>query len=303
MARKTNQTGFGEKYNTSTKRVINTDGSFNVIKDGAEHRSVYQYLIGIGWGKFMLIVFCFYLVFNSAFALLYMWAGIENLTGMRADSNWEAFWEAFFFSVQTFTTVGYGAISPTGFYTNLISAIEAMTGLLGFALATGLLYGRFSQPRHSIRFSKNAVIVNNKGQKEFHFQIVNTKSHVLMELDARVLVKVVDRSKSGFDRNFYELKLVVSKIIFFPLNWRISHIIDEKSPLYEADSQKLKDKDIEVLILINGYDSTFNQNVRARYSYTYKEIICNARFAKAYETNPEGDTVMDIDKIDEVIVD
>lgn len=299
MARKTNQTGFGEKYSTSTKRIINSDGSFNIIKEGVQHRSIYQYLIGISWGRFLLLVLCFYLVFNSFFAMLYMLAGIENLTGMEANSNWEAFWEAFFFSVQTFTTVGYGAISPTGFYTNLISAFEAMTGLLGFALATGLLYGRFSQPRHSIRFSKNALIVNNEGKRQLHFQIVNNKSHVLMELEAKVLVKTVAKTKQGFDRNFYELKLLVSKILFFPLNWRIVHTIEEGSPLYDIDEQKLKDKDVEILILINGYDTTFNQNVRARYSYTHEEIICNAKFVRAYETNNEGDTIMDLDKIDE----
>lgn len=299
MAKKTNQTGFGEKLTGNTKRVINKDGSFNVLRLGAQHRSIYQYLIGISWGRFSLFVLGFYLSFNSFFALLYMWAGIENINGIEADNWWDQFFQAFFFSVQTFTTVGYGHVSPNGFYTNLISAVEAMIGLMGFALATGLLYGRFSKPRHSIRFSKNALVVDNEGKKQLHFQIANNKNHVLMEMEARVLAKTQDKNGDNHNRSFYELKLHISKILFFPLNWRIVHPIDESSPLHGMDEQGLKDQSFELLILIKGYDTTFNQTIYARHSYVHDEILIDAAFVRAYGTNEEGDTVMDLDMIDE----
>lgn len=299
MARKTNQTGFGEKYQGEAKRVINPDGSFNVIKLGARHKSLYQYLIGIGWLKFSLWVFAFYIVFNSLFAALYMWAGVENLNGLAGLTGLEAFLNCFFFSVQTFTTVGYGAVSPSGMTTNIIATLEAMIGLMGFALATGLLYGRFSKPQHSLRFSKKALITTQNGNKELHFQVVNTKNHVLMDLDATVLAKVVKKSATGFEREFYNLDLKVSSIRFFPLNWRIVHQVNSNSPLCADDGESLMNKDLEILILIRAYDSTFNQTVRARYSYTFDEIEENARFVPAYGTNEEGDTVMELDVIDE----
>lgn len=298
MAKKTNRSGFGEKYSSQTKRVINPDGSFNVIKVGAEKQSLYQYLIGIGWGRFSLWVLVFYLVFNSVFAGVYMLAGVEHLSGLEGKKGLDAFLNCFFFSVQTFTTVGYGAISPSGMTTNIIATLEAMIGLMGFALATGLLYGRFSRPRHSIRFSKNALVVHRDGNRELHFQIVNTKNHLLMDLEATVMAKVVTQKGHEFQREFYELDLLVPNIRFFPLNWRLVHRITPSSPLCTDDGKSLMNQDLEILILIRAYDSTFNQIVRARYSYTWAEIIENAQFDKAYETNEAGDTVMEVDKID-----
>lgn len=298
MARKTNQTGFGEKYTSETKRVINQDGSFNVIKIGAQKQSLYQYLIAIGWLKFGLWVFAFYLVFNSLFAGLYLLAGVENLSGLGEVYGFNAFLNCFFFSVQTFTTVGYGNISPIGMTTNIIATIEAMIGLMGFALATGLLYGRFSKPQHSLRFSKNALLVNKEGHKELHFQVVNTKNHILMDLEATVMAKVVVNRGNTFEREFYNLDLLVPSIRFFPLNWRIVHRINTDSPLCDADGNNLMNKDLEILILIRAYDSTFNQTVRARYSYTFEEILEGSKFVPAYGTNELGDTVMDLDKID-----
>jgi inward rectifier potassium channel len=298
MAKKTNRTGFGEKYSAQTKRVINPDGSFNVIKIGAEKQSLYQYLIGIGWGKFALWVLAFYLVFNSFFATVYMLIGVEYLAGLEGLQGYKAFLNCFFFSVQTFTTVGYGVISPTGMLTNIVATLEAMIGLMGFALATGLLYGRFSRPTHSIRFSKNALVVHKGGNKELHFQIVNTKNHLLMDLEATVMAKVTTFNGKEYQREFYELDLLVPNIRFFPLNWRLVHRITPSSPLCTDEGKSLMNQDMEVLILIRAYDSTFNQIVRARYSYTWDEIIENAQFERAYETNEEGDTVMHVSQID-----
>jgi inward rectifier potassium channel len=299
MAHKTNKTGFGEKYTTYTKRIINKDGSFNVIKEGGTKPSLYQHLLQISWAKFSLYVFAFYLIFNSLFALFYLLAGAEHLQGIHQGNTFDLFLEAFFFSVQTFTTVGYGAISPVGTLTNLIATVEAMIGLLGFALATGLLYGRFSKPTHSLQFSQKALFfANDEGQRELHFQVANRKEHVLMEMEARVLLKLNRRVEGEVFREFYELKLKVDRILFFPLNWRLVHLVDPESPLYDLSPEKANALEVELLVLIKGFDSTFNQIVHARHSYTAKEIVSNQKFTKAYTTNTAGDTVMQLRDLD-----
>lgn len=300
MATKTNQTGFGEKYQSSTKRVINKDGSFNIIKEGAERRSLYQYLIEVSWGRFWLYVIAFYLTINAFFAALYLWAGIEGLAGVEGHQGIPPFFEAFFFSVQTFTAVGYGAVAPAGFAVNMIATLEAMVGLIGFALCTGLFYGRFSFPRHSIRFSKQAIITKDEeGQKALHFQIVNRKPNVLMEMEASVVVKFSRKDGERFQREFYNLELAISRIKFFPLNWRIVHKIDPESPLYNLDEEQAAARDLELLILIKGFDSSFNQVTHARHSYVAGELLFNARFKPAYRVSKAGDTLMDIESIDD----
>ncbi|MEO8399578.1 MAG: potassium channel family protein, partial [Ignavibacteriaceae bacterium] len=159
MKKQTIDPGLGEKYSSKTKRVINTDGSFNVQKKGIQlnPKDLYQYLINISWTKFFLLVLLLYLTFNAIFAAAYILTGSEHLVNAGGKSGLEAFSSAFFFSVQTFTTVGYGKVTPEGFLANVISSLEAMTGLMTFALITGLLYGRFSRPSSRILYSRNAI--------------------------------------------------------------------------------------------------------------------------------------------------
>src|SRR5689334_13059371 len=180
-------TGFGSNASNYGGRFINKDGSANIKKSGinlVESISWYHTMLNIPRWKFMLIVFLFYGIVNFLFATLYCLIGVEHLNGILADSFVEKFGQAFFFSAQTFTTVGYGHISPTGFWASFIASIEALFGLLSFAIATGLFYGRFSKPKAHIRFSENAIIAPFQDGKALMMRIVPYKNTNLTDAEA-----------------------------------------------------------------------------------------------------------------------
>ncbi len=299
MARKIEDPGLGLKFNEKTKRVINKDGSFNVYRIGADNRSLYQYLIRTSWFRFIFFTLTAYFITNCLFALCYYLIGVQHLSGVTIGTELENFIQAFFFSAQTITTVGYGSISPIGIVTSLLAAFEAVLGLLGFALAASIMYGRFSKPSSKLKYSKNAIIVDNNGVRELHFRIANKRTNVLMEMEAKVLVKMIDKNSKGFNRSFYRLNLEIDAIHFFPLNWTIVHKIDEKSPLYNVSEGEMKERDLEVLILIKGFDDSFSQYVHSRHSYSFSEIVWNARFSKAYFTDEKGITKLDLKMLDD----
>ena len=148
--------GLTQRYTGELRRAINKDGSFNVLRRGVglRDKGFYLHLMNSSWPWFLIQVGLAYTAVNVCFAGIYYWIGVDNLTGASRETPLDAFLSAFFFSVQTFTTVGYGHVSPHGLWTNVVAAFEAMTGLLGFALGTGLLYGRFSRPSAKIVFSR-----------------------------------------------------------------------------------------------------------------------------------------------------
>jgi inward rectifier potassium channel len=298
MQKQTIDPGLGEKYFQKTKRIINNDGSFNVTKIGAgfNYKDIYQYLINISWIKFFLIVLSVYIFLNFVFAFLYYLIGVEDLAG-TAGNNLNNFLDAFFFSAQTLTTVGYGGMSPKGLLVNIISAFEAMSGLMCFALITGLLYGRFSRPSARILFSQNALIAPYREIKSLQFRIANQRHNTLMEIEARVLLVFVEKSGDQYNRKYFELKLERNSVYFFPLTWTIVHPIDEDSPFYGKTETEIKLFESEILILIKGFDDTFSQVVHSRYSYTSDEIIWNAKFIRAFNNEQNGDIVFNIDDI------
>jgi len=294
--------GLGEKYLETTKRVINKDGSFNVKRtgDGLFLRDTYQNLINMSWFKFIGLIVVLYFAINLIFGSVIYILGTDNLKGVLvSETELEKFFDAFYFSVQTFTTVGYGAIAPKGVWVNLIASIDALVGLLGFALATGLLYGRFSKPKAKILFSKNAIISNFKnGNKALMFRIINTRSNILMELEATVMfMRLVKNTDGQSQRKYFDLKLQTRKINFFPMNWTIVHEIDDESPLKGSSVKELQDHFGEILILIKGFDDTFSQVVHSRFSYCAKEIVEDKSFDRIYKIDENGDILVDIDKI------
>lgn len=298
MQKQTIDPGLGEKYFQKTKRIINNDGSFNVTKVGAgfNYRDIYQYLINISWTKFFLIVLSVYISLNFLFAFLYYFIGVEDIAGITNNSL-NNFLDAFFFSAQTLTTVGYGGMSPKGLIINIISAFEAMSGLMCFALITGLLYGRFSRPSARILFSKNAVIAPYRGKTSLQFRIANQRHNTLMEIEAKVLLVLIEKNGDQYSRKYYDLKLERNSVYFFPLTWTIVHPIDEESPFYGKSEAGIKMFEPEILILIKGFDDTFSQVVHSRYSYTADEIIWNAKFIRAFNNEENGDIIFKIDDI------
>jgi inward rectifier potassium channel len=291
--------GLTQKYTGTLRRAINKDGSFNVHHKGSrlKDHSFYQFLITIPWIQFHIVVLITYIVLNSLFAGLYLFAGIENLQGANASSPMEAFLSAFFFSIHTFTTVGYGTIAPRGISVNIIAALEAITGLMSLALATGLLFGRFSKPSANIGFSANAIIAPYQDKTSLQFRIVNRRKINLLEMEANVLLMTVDKSGKTPIRKYFQLPLERPSVYFFPLPWTIVHPIDKTSPLHNKTPEDLMKVHAEILILIKGFDETFGQTVHARYSYRFDEIMWGAKFNTAFSIDTNGDVILHLDDI------
>jgi inward rectifier potassium channel len=301
MFKQAQDPGLGEKYFRHTKRIINKDGSFNIKRIGGGLGSInaFHYLINVSWTKFLLIVFAGFITVNLFFAALYQLAGIENLTNATASDSLQSFLNTFFFSVQTFATVGYGGIHPTGILSNIISSFESMTGILSFALATGLLYGRFSKPSAKIIFSDTAIITPFQNGKALMFRVANSRDNILMEMEANAMMTFLDKNDNKFTRKYFPLKLQIKFIYFFPLPWTIVHQIDEESPLYGKTAKDLQDLEAELLIMVKGFDDSFSQHVITRSSYKYDEIEWDVKFVRAYSSDETGETIVDLPKVSE----
>ena len=224
--------GLTTQFSGQLRRTINRDGTFNVHRKGLRLRDANLYLkmIDTTWPRFMLVVMVVFLAVNMLFAGIYLAIGTDHLQGLEPEMG--SFLNAFFFSVHTLTTVGYGNVFPKGVAANAVSAIEAATGLMVFALVTGLLYGRFSRPSARILFSDHALIAPYQDGTSLQFRITNARSNVLMDMEARVLLMMVDSSDGLLKRDYVDLPLERRKIYFFPLTWTIVHPIDSTSPLY-----------------------------------------------------------------------
>ena len=292
--------GLGNKIFEKNIRLINRDGSFNIKRKGLpffESFSIYQWLISMSWIKFCGLIFSGYLVVNLFFATLYFIGGEANFEGIETNNDFDRFLNEFFFSTQTFTTVGYGRINPVGVYSNIISSIESLTGLLSLALATGLLYGRFVRPFAKIIYSDNAVIAPYKDKTGFQFRIANKRAdHQMVDTEVDVLLSRIENDTV----KFYNLELEYKKISLFTATWTVNHPIDKNSPLFGQTEEDLKSTDSEFIILIKGFDDTFAQVVHSRSSYKYNEIIWGAKFASVYGKSELGRTTIELDKISDI---
>jgi inward rectifier potassium channel len=292
--------GLTTQFSGELRRTINADGTFNVRREGLRWRDANPYLMLIDttWPRFLLVVAAGFLIVNGIFASLYLLIGVEHLKGLESDMG--AFANAFFFSFHTLTTVGYGNVYPEGTWANVISSLEAATGLMVFAMATGLLYGRFSRPSARIVYSKNVIVAPYQDGTSLQFRVTNARSNVLMNMDAHVLLMTVESSDGQLKRSFVDLPLERQRVYFFPLTWTIVHPIDSDSPLFGKTREDLAKLSAELLILIQGFDDTFSQVVHSRYSYRHDEMIWGAKFIPAFKVDPKGDLVVELDRIDEL---
>jgi inward rectifier potassium channel len=295
--------GFGTKLNDSYSRLINKDGSFNIQRINEsfwDQLNVYNRLITMGWVSFLGWILLFYLVANVIFAGLYLLAGADNLKGVADQSFYGPFWKAFFFSAQTLTTVGYGHVAPNSFLTSAIAAFESMLGLLAFALATGLLYGRFSRPVAHIRFSRKAVFAPYLDVNGWMFRVINARANQLVDLQVEVTLSRLEKNPDGtLLRKYYGLPLERNKVTFFPTNWTLVHAITDKSPLHGCTPEDLKESDAEFLILLRAMDDTFSQAVHCRYSYRYDEVLWGQKFRAMFDGTKHSMVVLDLDKLDD----
>lgn len=292
--------GLGRKFSDKRQRIISKDGSFNIRRTGMPwwlSFSMYHELLSMSWTRFNLFVLLTYVVINTVFALLYLLVGVHELAGAQGGGPLQNFLDAFFFSGQALTTVGFGRISPVGMGASIIAAVESMFGLLGFALATGLLYGRFSRPNVRLVYSASALIAPYKEINAFMFRIINARKNQLIELEMQVIFSRLERMENGeLIRRYYALELERAKVNFFPANWTIVHPIVPSSPLAGTTEDELRESSAEFLILFKAFDDTFSQTVHSRHSYTYDEVVWGAKFESVFTNTPGETTVFDMEK-------
>jgi inward rectifier potassium channel len=295
-------TGFSTKVQTRNQRSIRSDGSFNIENrglKGLQPGDIYLHLITMSWSRFSLIVLTTYLLVNTVFAIIYFAIGTEYLTNIDSSTNWRRFLDTFFFSAQSLTTVGYGRVAPVGIPQSLVAAIESMVGLLGFALATGLLYGRFSKATAKIIHSKNILISPYQNGTGLMFRIANIRETQLVEVEVQVTISKIMIENEKEIRRFYPIELERSKISMFPLSWVIVHPINESSLLYGKSQEDLEREDMEVLVYFKAYDETFSQNVHYRISYRAEDLIWGAKFRINFQSQSDGPTLHFLDRIGE----
>lgn len=299
-----NDTGFGTNPNSYGGRFINKDGSFNVRKDGlnlVDRFSLYRTMLNMPRWKFMLAIVVFFVCINIGFTLIYVLLGTKCYQGFVATTEWGKIKELYFFSTETFTTVGYGRINPVNDLANLVASFEAMFGFLSFALATGLIYGRFSRPRSNILFSKHAIISPYKDTKALMFRMVPYKDgHTLTDVNIQVTCSFQVEEAGEMQYKFFGLNLERSRVDSLMMNWTVVHPIDENSPITNFTSEDMKVADLELYVLIRGFDDVYSNTVLQRTSYTYDEIIFEAKFIPMYHESEDGKTtILEIDKIHE----
>lgn len=286
---KEQELGFGKNL-TTTSRMMNPDGAFNVRRQPiTPYDNSYFGLITMPWWQFFALVFAGYIVLNFLFASVYLIIGVDSLTGMEKGPFWSNFYEAFFFSTQTLTTVGYGRVNPIGLASNIVAAIESFSGLVAFALISGLLYGRFSRPKAKIVFSEHILVAPFRDGKALMFRMANARRSELIETEAKMSVAINQMDTDGnLARTFFPLNLQLNRIAFFSLSWTLVHVLDENSPLAGFTENDLKEGNAEFLVLVQGIDETNHSMVHARHSYYGDEIVWNARFAPVIGKDKQG---------------
>ncbi len=302
MVQPTFDPGLTQQYDGVLKRSVNKDGRFNVRRVGSTWRDAHPYLflINTSWTQFLLLIAVGFAVINTLFACLYAAIGFSHIKGAEATTQVQHFINVFFFSAHTLTTVGYGNMWPEGIAANAIASLEALTGLMLFAIATGLLFGRFSRPSARFGFSPNMIIAPYQGITSLQFRVVNRRPNNLINLQARVLLMTVDVCDGKPSRKYDLLTLERAQVFFLPLTWTVVHPIDEKSPLSKLTEGDYARLQIEIVIILEAFDESFGQTIHARYSYRYDEIVWGAKFAQVFEVEPTGDLLLEVGRVGEL---
>jgi inward rectifier potassium channel len=278
--------GFGAVVSReSHQRLLNRDGSFNVERRGLGFRAslnLYHLLLTMPWGRFFLLGIVCYLLANAIFACAYLVCGPGALAATGPGMEQHPFLRAFFFSVETISTIGYGNIVPVGLAANTVVTMEAITGLMGIAIATGLLFARFSRPMANVIFSSHAVVAPYQDISALEFRVANARSNELIEVSAKVIVSRFEHVDGLRTRRYYPLTLERDGVVFLPLTWTVVHPIDEKSPLHGETVESMRKAGTEILVLLKAFDETFSSIVQTRTSYVADDVVWGARFANAF---------------------
>jgi len=289
--------GFGSNIKDEGERLITKKGKFNVKKEGLsflERFNLFHSLINMPTIAFFVCLLIGYLIINLLFTSTYLIIGLEGLQGTTANND---FFDAFYFSSQTLTTVGYGGLYPTGKLISFIASIEAFIGLLSFAVSTGLLYGRFSKPKAKLMFSKKALISPYNDITGLMARVANPKDNQLINASVSMIFSQVIKENDVSSRKFYTLKLEIEKISLFVTSWTVVHPITEESPLYGLTHQEMKERNAEMILLLSAYDESYSQDLHDRTSYKAEDIVANAKFSSVSGVSEGDRSVLRLDKL------
>jgi inward rectifier potassium channel len=297
--------GFGSVVaEGSRQRFINRDGSFNVRRAGltvVRSLNLYHYLLSMTWRTFLGLVLVLFFVSNLIFGVVYASFGPESIVDTSGHPFSNIFLTGFFFSVQTFATIGYGTIHPVGLIPNLVVTIESYYSLLVNALITGLVFARFARPTARIVLSDVAIIAPYRDITGFMFRVVNGRNNQLIDVKAQVMVARFIEIDGKITRKFDLLELERRSVTFFPLTWTIVHPIDESSPLFGLTEAELKASDAEFLILLSATDETFATSVHQRSSYKPSEVKFGYKFVSIYNDVEAGAPItIDVRKLSQI---
>ena len=269
------------------------------IITGARHSfraDFYVILLEASWPALLGGLAVFFLLVNGIFADLYL-LDPSGLTNVRPGS----FADAFFFSVQTFTTLGYGHVAPVSGYANTIVVVESFAGVMNIALASGLVFARLSRPQARVLFSGPAVITIHEGTPTLMFRVANARGNQIMEAGISVSLARQHVTREGYMiRRFDELKLIRSSTPLFALSWTVMHPIDAASPLHGATRASLIGQQAEIVVLLSGTDETYGEKIYARHSYIPHEIHWNRRFVDILSIGPDGRGILDLGRFHEL---
>lgn len=273
-------------------RFLNKDGEFNVVRRGAPRAylyDLYHWLIVIRWRIFLPVVMLLYGVINAGFAGLYLLGG-DCVSEARPGS----FWDMFFFSVQTISTIGYGGMSPTTMWSNGVASVEAILGLLMTALLTGLIFSKFSLPTARVIFTDKASIRAFQGKQVLMFRMANMRANQIVDATVNVLMAAYDLSDEDKTfRHLRDLKMARRRTSMFALSWTAMHIIDEDSPLHKCQVEQWREREIELIVSLSGIDGTFGQTIQARHSYTIEDIVFDHAFDDIMSPQDDGHILID----------
>ena len=291
-----NDTGFGGNPDNYGGRFVNRDGTFNVRKEGVPfyHRfSLYHTMLNMPSWKFFGTLFSFYLIVNFIFGSVYYFIGAPEFVGVLGTTPWQYFKEMFFFSTETYTTVGYGRVNPIGDAANSVAALESMLGFLSFAIATGLLYGRFSKPKAFLLFSKDALISPYREGSALMFRFATYKdNHTMTNVDIKVNAAMLVEENGKTVYKFYDLNLERNHVESLPMNWTVVHPLTSDSPLYDFTREDMKKADLEIYVSIRAFDDVYSNIVQQRTSYTWEEILFGRKFVQMYRESDDGKTTI-----------
>jgi inward rectifier potassium channel len=261
------------------------------------HEDFYHEVLVWPWWRFFVFVSLSFLGVNALFALLYL-----SSPGSIANARQGSFEDAFFFSVQTLATIGYGVMSPGSRFGHVVVTLEALVGILGVALITGLAFAKFARPTARILFSEKAVVTRRDGVPHLMFRMANWRKNMVVEAQLRAFLRVEEVTREGESmRRIVDLPLVKDRSAMFILTWSAMHLIDEASPFHGDDAlARLKARKAEIILSLSGVDETLGQNIHARYRYLLEDVVWQARFADVLRVDESGVRVIDYSRFHDV---